>query len=62
MKAGDLVRVLRRSIGIPKDSLGLALGYYESEGGYYVWEILINGGKRTRRYLEQDLEVVSESR
>jgi len=62
VKAGDLVRVLRRSIGMPKDSLGLALGYYVSEGDYHVWEILINGRKNTRRYLEEDLEVVSESR
>ena len=62
MKVGDLVRITRGSIGVPKDSIGLTLECYESEGGYHVWEILINGGKRTRRYLEQDLEVVSESR
>jgi len=47
---------------MPKDSLGLALGYYVSEGDYHVWEILIIGRKNTRRYLEEDLEVVSESR
>jgi len=62
MKVGDLVRITRGSIGVPKDSIGLTLECYESEGGYHVWEILINGRKHTRRYIERDLEVINASR
>ena len=61
MKPGNLVKITRRSIGIPKDALALAIGFYKSEGGYHVWEVMLNTdhGTRTRRYLEQDLEVIS---
>jgi|TARA_Y100000310_G_scaffold261408_1_gene270724 hypothetical protein len=62
MKVGDLVKITRSSIGVRHGSIGLALGYNESEGGYHVWEILICGQDKTRRYLEQDIEVISECR
>ena len=62
MQAGDLVRITRRSIGVPKDAIGLALTRWKSDGGYYVWEVMINGWQKSRRYLERDLEIISASR
>ena len=62
MKVGDLVRITRRSIGVPKDAIGLALIRWKSDSGCHVWEVMINGWQKSRRYLEMDLEVISESR
>ena len=62
MQVGDLVRIKRASIGVPGGSIGLALERWKSDGGYYVWEVMINGRSKRRKYLEMDLEVVNASR
>ena len=76
MQAGDLVRITRRSIGVPKDSIGLVLSCATHGNEHYdlntrtlycgqescTWTVMINGRRHPRRYLEMDLEVVSASR
>ena len=71
MQAGDLVRVKRASNGVPKDSVGLIIKKVHSDdnGGrlalpasYDILDVLLHGKVKSRRYLSQDLEVVSESR
>ena len=70
MQVGDLVRITRASIGVPKGSIGLVLSCsthgnkYDHGLGDCTWEIKLSGCRRKypRRYLEMDLEVVSASR
>ena len=75
MKAGDLVRIKRASIGVPMDTLGLLIGRrklfdsappsgYNREEQEAIWEVqmLYVGLYRTRRYMSRDLEVVSGKR
>ena len=60
MKAGDLVRVKRASLGVPKDSVGLAVArptHYSDEIFIHLFET----GKQ-RRFLNRHLEVISENR
>ena len=75
MKAGDLVRINRASIGVPMDTLGLVTakkklfdsapdeGYNRHENEA-IWEVqmLYAGKQRTRRYMSRDLEVINASR
>ena len=75
MRAGDLVRIKRASIGIPMGTLGLVTakkklfdrppdeGYNRHENEA-IWEVqmLYTGKQRTRRYLSRDLEVLNASR
>ena len=75
MRAGDLVRIKRASIGVPMDTLGLVTakkklfdsapdeGYNRHENEA-IWEVqmLYVGLYRTRRYMSRDLEVVSGKR
>ena len=73
MKAGDLVKIKRASIGVPKDTVALIVRIVsrektlESGTEYHVVRLFgVNSfGQnvlRERRYLEMDLEVISGSR
>ena len=76
MKVGDLVRITRASIGVPKGSIGLVIECATHGNEHYdlstrtlycgqescTWGIKLNGRRHPRRYLEMDLEVVSASR
>ena len=69
MKPGDLVKITRASIGVPRDTIGLILKTVEPEDAklydleYHVVQ-LVNPPHdstrlKTRRYLPRDLEVIS---
>ena len=68
MQVGDLVRVTRASIGIPKDSLALVEAKIRENRDfagvqpYEIWQVYLLQAGRQRRYLGRDLEVISESR
>jgi hypothetical protein len=67
MKTGDLVRVTRASIGIPKGSLGLVETKLKDTGGFTgipdaMWRIYLLQAGRQRRLLGRDLEVINASR
>ena len=74
MRAGDLVRIKRASIGVPMGTLGLVTakkklfdrppdeGYNRHENEA-IWEVQMLGTKpHARRYMSRDLEVISENR
>ena len=64
MKAGDLVRIKRASIGIPKGSLALVevkLKYIGSTPEA-LWQVYLLQAGMHRRYLSRDLEVLNASR
>ena len=75
MRAGDLVRIKRASVGIPMDTLGLVTakkklfdrppdeGYNRHENEA-IWEVQMPGAvkQHTRRYMSRDLEVLNASR
>ena len=64
MKTGDLVRVTRSSIGIPKGSLALVEAKLKYIGSTpeALWQIYLLQTGRQHRYLGRDLEVISENR
>ena len=67
MRAGDLVRIKRASVGVPMDTLGLLTKkekVFGPEDRAAIWEVqmLYAGKRRARRYMSRDLEVASESR
>jgi len=74
MKAGDLVKITRRAFGVPPGTIGLILKSTMqsalNENGLDSWvthtvEMYFPNKLRLskpRRWLEQDLEVISESR
>ena len=72
MRAGDLVRIKRASIGIPMDTLGLLTkkkelfdaappdGYRRGDYDMAIWEVqMLTAKPHTRRYMSRDLEVVA---
>ena len=74
MRAGDLVKITRASIGVPAGTMGLILSSYECRGDYdtatgeKIHILQLIGARRVldavghrRRYLARDLEVISES-
>ena len=64
MRAGDLVRIKRASIGIPMDTLGLVevkLKYIGSTPEA-LWQVYLLQTGMHRRYLSRDLEVLNASR
>ena len=65
MKPGDLVKITRAGIGVPKDTVGLILRTLavgpDQRYDYYQVQ-LCNGESRVIRLLEKDLEVISASR
>ena len=76
MKAGDLVRIKRASVGVPMDTLGLLTkkkelfdaappdGYRRGDYDMAIWEVQMLGAvkQHTPRYMSRDLEVISASR
>ena len=66
MQAGDLVKISRPGIDVPKNTIGLILKTVEPRPNRYdivYHEIqLYNGKNRVIRRLERDLEVISASR
>ena len=70
MKAGDLVEITRRSIGVPSGTIALVTDTVYTDPSdqhdiikYHIVRLVCTkwAGKE-RRFLERDLEVVSESR
>ena len=67
MRAGDLVRTTRASIGVPLGSIGLIIKSHEPRAEtikHSIHEVQLYGVKVqfNRRFLSRDLEVVNESR
>ena len=69
MKPGDLVKITRPSIGVPKDSIGLITEHHrvaDLQGDMHLFVVQLTEhpeyGTQTRRYLSRDLEGISESR
>ena len=62
MKVGDMVKITRASIGVPANQLGLIIETNMAESGFYYHSVQMSGIKALRRYLERDLEIISESR
>ena len=67
MRAGDLVKVTRASIGVPEGSIGLIIKSHEPRAEtikHSLHEVQLYGVKLgcNRRFLSRDLEVVNESR
>ncbi len=70
MRAGDLVRTTRASIGVPAGAIGLIIETHEHRldglrSSYKIHELrlmAIKSAVKYRRFLSRDLEVVNESR
>ena len=67
MRAGDLVKVMRASIGVPLGTVGLIVKSHEPRAEtikHSIHEVQLYGVKLgcNRRFLSRDLEVVNESR
>ena len=58
MKAGQLVKINRASIGAPVGSVGLITKVLHSEENFGIYAIQMVGGREVRR-LGTDLEVIS---
>ena len=58
MKVGDLVKITRASIGLPKGSVGLIVRHFAQSTYSHLFEIQFTNG-RTVRLLSRDLEVIS---
>jgi len=68
MKAGDLVKITRRAIGVPPGTIGLIL---KTNIGVNMHSLKVHSVEmympaaqavRTRIWLEKDLELINESR
>jgi len=64
VKIGDLVEILRVSIGVPKGTLGVITGSnYNEEMDYILWDVMVCAGchdgilGKRRRYFAMDLDV-----
>ena len=69
MKAGDLVKITRRAIGVPPGTIGLILktniGVDMHSMKVHSVEMYMPGPQtvlKTRIWLEKDLELINESR
>ena len=63
IKIGDLVKVTRPSIGIPRDTVGLVMSADFADSGFRYYKTkMIGVDMAARRFLGRDLEVVSEGR
>ncbi len=69
MRAGDLVRVTRATIGAPKGSLALVEAKLKDVGSpnhfgppESIWQVYLLQTGRQHRYLSRDLEVINASR
>ena len=59
MNPGDLVKITRPSIGIPKDTLGLISRQWETDYDANLFEVILIGSNCKRRYFTMDLLKVS---
>ena len=68
MKAGDLVKITRRAIGVPPGTIGLIL---KTNIGVEMHSVKVHSVEmympaaqavKTRIWLEKDLELINESR
>ena len=65
MKVGDLVKITRASIGIPEGTLALIIDHVPARREsamslmYCLVQLVGLGNRPNRRYLPEDLEVVS---
>ncbi len=58
MKVGDLVKITRASLGIPKYSIALLVSKHRNHDTQVrCWNLLLANGKK-RRTLERDLEII----
>ena len=67
MRAGDLVKVTRASIGVPAGSIGLIIKSHKPRAEtikHSIHEVQLYSVKLgcNRRFLSRDLEVINESR
>ena len=68
MKAGDLVKITRRAIGVPPGTIGLILktniGVEMHSMKVHSVEMYMHAAQavKTRIWLEKDLELINESR
>ena len=66
IQPGDLIKTTRASIGIPKGTVGLVTEHHSVRGGnglrMIVYVAKLHGIDNTRRFVQQDLEVVNASR
>ena len=58
MQVGNLVKIKRASIGLPKGSIGLIVRHFAQSTYSHLFEIQFTNG-RTVRLLSRDLEVIS---
>lgn len=61
MKVGDLVRITRAGIGVPKDTIGLITSIIVAESGIKYHTVQMCRIETPRRWLERDLEVLYEA-
>ena len=65
MKPGNLVRITRPSIGIPKNTLALVVDIKQAGVGldsdmrYYIVQAIGLARFGKRRYLDRDLEIIT---
>jgi hypothetical protein len=67
VKIGDLIKITRQSIGIPKGTVGMVLDITFSDSGFRYFNIQMFGLDNSRvgfsrRYLGRDLELVSKAK
>ena len=69
MRAGDLVRITRATIGCPKGSLALVETKLKDIGrpnhfgpSEAIWQVYLLQAGKQRRCLNRDLEVINASR
>ena len=60
MKPGDLVTIVRASIGVSAGTIGFVVREYKgtTNCGSAIYDVNIVGRDRQRRYLARDLEVI----
>ena len=63
IQPGNLIKTTRASIGCPKGTVGLVTEHHSVHGGnglpMIVYVVKLHGKDHTRRFLQQDLEVLS---
>jgi len=66
IQPGNLVKTVGYRIGCPEGTVGLVTEHHSVLGGnglrIIVHVVKLHGSDKTRRFIEQDLEVVSASR
>jgi hypothetical protein len=67
MKIGDLVKMTKARIGVPRDTIGLITEYHHVAAPYQVFIVQLmkvhpKYGTRTIRRLARDMEVINASR